>query len=78
MMVASEESGDAPQMRVLAAARATVSILNGLMEGGTVDLAGAHLMDAFDSKVVLVGLHVLESRETRIQVGSCVIRGSVE
>ena len=77
-LVAREESGDAPQMRVLAAARATVSILNGLMAEGTIDLAGAHLMDAFDSKVVLVGLHVLEARETRIQVGSCVIRGSVE
>jgi diguanylate cyclase (GGDEF)-like protein len=77
-LVAREESGDAPQMRVLAAARAAVSILNGLMAEGTVDLAGAHLMDAFDSKVVLVGLHVLEARGTRIQVGSCVIRGSVE
>ena len=77
-LTAVEDAGDAPKMRVLAAARAAVGILDGLMQDGTVDLAGANLLEAFDARVVLVGLHVLEKRETRLNVGSCVIRGSAE
>ncbi len=77
-LTAAEDAGDATKMRVLAAARAAVGILDGLMQDGTVDLAGANLLEAFDASVVLVGLHVLEKRETRLNVGSCVIRGSAE
>lgn len=77
-LTAVEDAGDAPKMRVLAAARAAVGILDRLMQDGTVDLAGANLLEAFDASVVLVGLHVLEKRETRLNVGSCVIRGSAE
>ncbi len=77
-LTAVEDAGDAPKMRVLAAARAAVGILDRLMQDGTVDLAGATLLEAFDARVVLVGLHVLEKRETRLNVGSCVIRGSAE
>ncbi len=77
-LTAVEDAGDARKMRVLAAARAAVGILDRLMQAGTVDLAGANLLEAFDASVVLVGLHVLEKRETRLNVGSCVIRGSAE
>ena len=77
-LTAAEDAGDAPKMRVLAAARAAVGIMDGLMQDGTVDLAGANLLEAFDATVVLVGLHVLEKRETRLHVGSCVIRASAE
>ena len=78
VLTAVEDAGDALKMRVLAAARAAVGILDGLMQDGTVDLAGANLLEAFDASVVLVGLHVLEKRETRLNVGSCVIRVSAE
>ncbi len=75
---ARENAGDADKMRLLAAARATVSILDGLVTDGTIDLAGAQLSDAFDTRLAFVGIHVLQGREARLHVGTCEVKGSVE
>ena len=78
LLVAEEESGDASKMRIVAAARAAVSILDGIVQDGTIDLAGAQIVDSFHTKLAFVGIHVLESREARLQVGTCEIKGSTE
>ncbi len=75
---AREDAGDADKMRLVAAARATVSILDGLVTDGTIDLAGAHLSEAFDTRLAFVGIHVLQAREARLHVGTCEVKGSVE
>ena len=75
---AREDAGDADKMRLVAAARATVSILDGLVTDGTIDLAGAHLSDVFDTRLAFVGIHVLEGREARLHVGTCEVKGGVE
>ncbi len=77
-LVAQENAGDADKMRLAAAARATVSILDGLTTTGTIDLAGARLVDAFDTRLAFVGIHVLEGREVRLHVGTCEVKGGVE
>ncbi len=75
---ARENAGDADKIRLVAAARATVSILDGAVTDGTIDLAGAQLVDAFDTRLAFVGIHVLQGREARIHVGTCEVQGSVE
>ena len=75
---AQENAGDADKMRLVAAARATVSILDGLVTDGTIDLAGAQLVEAFDTRLAFVGIHVLQGREARLHVGTCEVKGSVE
>ena len=77
-LVAQENAGDADKMRLAAAARAAVSILDGLTTTGTIDLAGARLIDAFDTRLAFVGIHVLEGREARLHVGTCEVKGGVE
>jgi hypothetical protein len=77
-LVARENAGDADKMRLAAAARAAVSILDGLTSTGTIDLAGARLVDAFDTRLAFVGIHVLEGRDARLHVGTCEVKGSVE
>ncbi len=77
-MSAREHAGDADKMRLVAAARATVSILDGLVANGTIDRAGAHLSEAFDTRLAFVGIHVLEGREARLHVGTCEVKGGVE
>lgn len=77
-LAAEEHAGDADKMRLVAAARAAVSILDSLVTDGTVDLAGAQLLDAFDTRLAVVGIHVLEGREARLHIGTCEVKGSVE
>ena len=77
-LVAQENAGDADKMRLAAAARAAVSILDSLTTTGTIDLAGARLLNAFDKCLAFVGIHVLEGREVRLHVGTCEVKGGVE
>jgi hypothetical protein len=78
LLVAEEEAGDATKMRIVAAARAAVSILDEIAPDSTIDLAGAQIMDSFETKIAFVGIHVLVAREARLQVGTCEIKGSAE
>ncbi len=75
---ARENAGDTDKIRLVAAARATVSILDGSVTDGTIDLTGAQLVDAFDTRLAFVGIHVLQGREARLHVGTCEVQGSVE
>ena len=77
-LVAQQEAGDAAKMRLVAAARAAVSILDIMVAGGTIDLAGAQLVEAFDTRLAFVGIHVLQGRDARLHVGTCEVKGSVE
>ncbi len=73
-----ENAGDGDKIRFVAAARATVSILEGSLIDGTIDVAGAQLVDAFDTRLAFVGIHVLQGREAVLHVGACEVKGSVE
>lgn len=77
-MIAEETAGDAPSTRLAAAARAAVSIVNGLVSDLTLDLAGVRIVDAFDASFVFVGVHVLDSRESKLYSGTCQIRAGSE
>lgn len=77
-LTATEVAGDAGKMRIMASARATVTLLDGLVPNGTIDLAGAKIVDAFDTSLAFVGIHVLEGRDTRLHVGSCEIKSGSE
>jgi hypothetical protein len=77
-VMAHEEAGDTPKMRLQAAARATVAALDGLLEEGSMDLAGAKFVDAFDATFAFVGVDVMTGRESRIHAGTCQLRGSPE
>lgn len=77
-LVATEVAGDAAKMRLQAAARAAVAAVDSLVPDGTIDLAGAKIVDAFETRLAFVGIHVLEGREMRLHAGSCEIKDSAE
>lgn len=73
-VMAQEECADTPAMRVQAAARAAVSALDGIVEDGTVDLAGVQFVDAFDTTFVFVGVNILTGRDTVLYSGTCEVK----
>jgi hypothetical protein len=75
---AEEESSDTPRSRVEAAARATVSVLDRLLEGHSVALEGAKIVDAFDREFVFTGVQGLGGRETLLLTGTAEIKESAE
>lgn len=77
-VTAEQEAGDTPKMRLQAAARATVSALDRILLEGSLDLAGAKAVDAFDATFAFVGVDVLVGRETRLHAGTCEVREGVE
>jgi hypothetical protein len=77
-VMAEEESADVPTMRAQAAARATVTALDGLIEEGTVDLAGVKFLEAFDTRYVFVGVNILTGRDSFLHAGSCEIKRGAE
>jgi hypothetical protein len=75
----SEEQGtDTLRNRVEAAARAAVACLEELLPDDSVALEGAQIIDAFDRKFVLVGVHGLGSRDAQLLTGTCEIRENPE
>ena len=75
---AEEESSDTPRSRVEAAARATVAVLDRLLEGHSVALEGAKIVDAFDREFVFVGVQGRGGRETLLLTGTAEIKESAE
>ncbi len=75
---AEEESSDTPRSRVEAAARATVSVLDRLLEGHSVALEGAKIVEAFDREFVFAGVQGLGGRETLLLTGTAEIKESAE
>ncbi len=72
------ESADTLRNRVEAAARATVSALEGLFDDPVVVVEGAKLVEAFDKSFCLVVLHGFSGRETWLLTGACEVRHSAE
>ena len=75
---AEEESSDTPRSRVEAAARATILVLDRLLEGHSLALEGAKLVEAFDREFVFAGVQGLGGRETLLLTGSAEVKESAE
>lgn len=75
---AEEESSDTPRSRVEAAARATVTVLDRLLEDSSVALEGAKIVAAFDREFVFVAVQGLGGRESLVLTGSAQIKESAE
>ena len=73
-----EEGVDEPHSRVQLAARATVkAIEQGLVDSGVV-LEGVRVVEAFDRKLVLAGVHGVGGRSSQMLVGTCEMKESPE
>jgi hypothetical protein len=73
-----EEGVDEATSRVQLAARATVkAIEQGLVDSGVV-LEGIRVVEAFDRKMVLAGVHGVGGRTSQLLVGTCEVREGPE
>ncbi len=73
-----EEGVDEPHSRVQLAARAAVkAIERGLVDSGVV-LEGVRVVEAFDRKLVLAGVHGVGGRSSQMLVGTCEVKESPE
>ena len=73
-----EEGVDEPHSRVQLAARAAVkAIEQGLVDSGVV-LEGVRVVEAFDRKLVLAGVHGVGGRSSQMLVGTCEVKESLE
>ena len=73
-----EEGVDDPRSRVQLAARAAVkAIEKGLVDSGVV-LEGVRVVEAFDRRLVLAGVHGVEARSSQMLVGTCEIKENPE
>jgi len=75
---AEAESSDTPRSRVEAAARATISVLDRLLDDSSVALEGAKIVEAFDRDFAFVAVQGLGGRETLLLTGTAEIRESAE
>ncbi len=75
---AEEEVADTPKSRMQAAARASLSVLDRLLAGGTLELEGIKQVEEFDSNVVMVGVHAVEGREPHLILGTAAAKESAE
>ncbi len=73
-----EEGVDESRSRVQLAARAAVkAVEQGLVDSGVV-LEGVRVVEAFDRRMVLAGVHGVGGRSTQLLVGTCEVKESVE
>lgn len=75
---ATEEAPDTARSRVEAAGRAAVIVLERLVPRHSLALEGAQIVEAFDRTYVLVGVHAIGGRESRLLVGTAEVRESAE
>jgi len=75
---AEVESPDTPRSRVEASARATITVLDRLLEDSSVALEGAKIVDAFDRQFAFVAVQGLGGRESLLLTGTAEIRESAE
>jgi hypothetical protein len=75
---AEEESSDTPRNRVEAAAKASVTVLDRLLEDSSLALEGAKIVEAFDREFAFVAVQGLGGRETLLLSGTAEIRESPE
>ncbi len=73
-----EEGVDEARSRVQLAARAAVkAIEKDLVDSGVV-LEGVRVVEAFDRKLVLAGVHGVGGRSTQLLVGTCEVKDNIE
>jgi hypothetical protein len=75
---AEAESSDTPRSRVEAAARATITVLDRLLDDSSVALEGARIVEAFDRQFAFVAVQGLGGRDTLLLTGTAEIRESAE
>ena len=75
---AEEEASDTPRSRVEGAARASVQVLDKLLQDHSVALEGARIIPAFDREFVFVGVQGLGGRESILLTGTAEIKESAE
>jgi hypothetical protein len=74
----TEEGPDTARSRVECAARAAVQVLERLIAKHSLALEGAQLIEAFDKHFVMIGVHAIGGRESRLLVGTAEVRESSE
>ena len=77
-VVGEEEAADTGRARSQCAARATVSALDKALTNGTFQLEGVKAIEAFDEKLVVAGVHVVDGRRTRLLTGTAEVQESME
>jgi hypothetical protein len=75
---AEEESSDTPRSRVEAAAKASVMVLDMLLQDASLALEGAKIVEAFDREFAFVAVQGLGGRETLLLSGTAEIKESAE
>ena len=75
---ATEESPDTGRNRLDAAARATVAVLERLLDRGGLALEGVQVHEAFGRSWVMVGVQAIGGRESKLLVGTAEVRESAE
>ncbi len=75
---AEEESPDTVRGRVEAAARATVSVLDRLLQKGSMLLEGARVIQALDRDVVFASVQAMGGRDSVLLTGTAEVKESPE
>jgi len=75
---ATEEGPDTARNRMETAARATVVVLERLLERNGLSLEGVQMQDAFGRTWVMVGVQAIGGRESKLLVGTAEVRESAE
>ena len=74
----SAEAVDNARARMLAAARAAVAALEGVVPEGTLEVEGVQVVEAFGRKYVMAGVLVAETRASALLTGTCELADSPE
>ncbi len=77
-VAAEEEVADTMRARMYGAARAAITILGGVVEGGALHLDGVKLVEAFEKRLSVVGVQALADRDPETVLGTAPVRDSVE
>lgn len=75
---ADEDVADTVRGRMQGAARAVLKILADVVDAGAMELEGVKITEAFESKLAVVGVQMLEGREPEVHLGTAPIRESSE
>jgi hypothetical protein len=75
---AEEEAADTMRGRVEAAAKATVAVLDRLLNRGTMLLEGARVIQALDREIVFATVQAVSGRDTVLLTGTAEVRHSPE
>ena len=75
---AEEEVADTIRARMQGAARAAITVINGALDEGVLDLEGVKIVDVFEERLAVAGVQALEKRDPERILGTAPVRDSVE